>query len=398
MNSDTVFFAQQRENAGLEPLAGAPSGPPEPGVDFVAPLIANPKNTAEVVLVTASSIFAQGLAQGTDEVFDWREHAHLSDVVQQGHCGACWAVAAAGCLSDRAAVSQQTNPQLSGAEAIVCTTECQPACSSCAPQDGFTYAASKGLVSDVRHESCLQVANLQNQKCDQVQACCAKLPRVYCSPSSKTVQTIDQLKKEIAANGPVATVYRVHRDFLIGSDPRRGKAAFEESGGVYIRSDFQPSLYAPDGASEQTQKSLAESVGYHAVVIVGWGTTDTDVYVANKKQKTKVPYWIVRNSWGEHWGEKGYFKCAQASSTFNQSLGIDLPITVATTGGIKQRYGGVSFCEFKKPHGAASIERPIAVGVLRTSLLQCRRFQIFAGALLFISCLLFWVFCATCNQ
>ena len=38
----------------------------------------------------------------------------------------------------------------------------------------------------------------------------------------------------------------------------------------------------------------------HAVVVIGWGET-----IFNGKI---LKYWIIKNSWGKYWGDKGYFK------------------------------------------------------------------------------------------
>ena len=43
----------------------------------------------------------------------------------------------------------------------------------------------------------------------------------------------------------------------------------------------------------------------HAVTMVGYGYDDT----VNKD------YWIIKNSWGENWGEDGYFRIKRGSGT-----------------------------------------------------------------------------------
>lgn len=64
------------------------------------------------------------------------------------------------------------------------------------------------------------------------------------------------------------------------------------STGLVIYDDFLE--WNGKGIYEWDKKSGL--IGGHAVVLMGWGEE------GGKK------YWIVRNSWGEDWGDKGYFK------------------------------------------------------------------------------------------
>jgi uncharacterized membrane protein YeaQ/YmgE (transglycosylase-associated protein family) len=346
-----VFFAEARAAAGLEAIAGAePVGPPVAGVDFIAPLVCDPRNTASVVVPTADSLFARGLP-GTGDSFDWRSHAKLAPVGQQGKCGACWAFAVVGSLSDRQAIATKgANPDLSPVEMLACAEPCLPACDTCSPEQGFSYAKKHGVPGGTK--SC-QTLGSKAPSCSETKSCASGAPRVFAGAQATTTDSIDQIKKEIAARGPVCAVYRVFRDFVVGSDPKRGKPAFDETGGVYVHVDLHPSAYAPPKADDKTLKSMGDLIGYHAVVLVGWGKQDVPRVPGGSTKPKSLPYWIVRNSWGDKWGDKGYFKCAMGSSRVNQSVAMDLSLSVTTKWTQSSKYGGVWFSPVKGTHGAA---------------------------------------------
>lgn len=98
---------------------------------------------------------------------------------------------------------------------------------------------------------------------------------------------IHRIKAEIWARGPVAAGLN-------------GKPLHVYHGGIYTN-------------------VTADKMNTHAVSIVGWG-----VDASSGDQ-----HWIVRNSWGEFWGEKGF---ARIGPLGQNVLGIEHKISWATPG------------------------------------------------------------------
>ena len=84
------------------------------------------------------------------------------------------------------------------------------------------------------------------------------------------------MRIQMVKNGPIAVSFEVYSDF----------EAYQ--GGIYHHvtlSDSEPGFDPFE-------------ITNHAVLAVGYGADP----------KTGEKFWIVKNSWGEDWGENGYFR------------------------------------------------------------------------------------------
>jgi cathepsin X len=66
-------------------------------------------------------------------------------------------------------------------------------------------------------------------------------------------------------------------------------------------------------AGEVYKEYIAAPKLNHEISVVGWG----------KNQTSGEEYWIARNSWGNYWGEYGFFMVPMGDKTFNLGIQTD---------------------------------------------------------------------------
>ena len=92
-------------------------------------------------------------------------------------------------------------------------------------------------------------------------------------------------------------------------------AARQQRGGADIELSEAGARRGLDEVGGDFRPWLVEVRLQHAVVVVGYGTSDDG-----------VAYWKVKNSFGAAWGESGYFKIARGSDTCGVEDNVVVPI------------------------------------------------------------------------
>ncbi|KAI4337008.1 hypothetical protein L6164_015470 [Bauhinia variegata] len=207
---------------------------------------------------TRSNRYAPKLGDNLPESVDWREKGAVAPVKDQGSCGSCWAFSTVGAVEGINKIVTGDLITLSEQELVDCDTSYNEGCNGGLMDYGFEFIIKNGGIDTEEDYPYRAVDGT-------------------CDPNRK--------------NAKVVTI-NSYEDVPVNDERALRKAVANQPVSVAIEGGgraFQ--LYQSGVFTGRCGTALD-----HGVVAVGYGTE-------NGKD-----YWIVRNSWGENWGENGYIR------------------------------------------------------------------------------------------
>ena len=194
--------------------------------------------------------------------YDMRGLGLLTPIKDQGNCGSCWAFGATNVLETMAAKKFGVLVNLSEQQIVSCATQKGVAgCNGGNSIGAWAYTQQK---SQVTSKSYPYVSGLNDHsgKCKETEG---KDRMVAATAGYKVIRNEDDIRAALVEIGPVA--------IAIATDP----CFLNYKSGV-----LKPENCACNGPVD------------HLVTVVGYASEGGE------------DYWVIRNSWGESWGEKGY--------------------------------------------------------------------------------------------
>ena len=266
--------------------------------------------------------------------FDGRQvwNGLLTPVMNQGSCGSCWAFASSGMLGDRFNIRSLglMHVELSPAKMILCDFNSRKfslfhpqnkqqeknidlseteiatkfSCFGNTLVQAFSYLFETGTTT----ENCVPYTKLKGLvKYDLSKIKETDLLPLCQSVTGPNTDVCSNFNINVVEGQEKSTPAKFFKCILYYS--LYGKKNQNEGGELQIRTEIYffgpvatgfevyPDFYTFDSKNDIYEwNGVGERVGGHAVVIVGWG------------EEMGKPYWIIRNSWGKKWGDKGYFR------------------------------------------------------------------------------------------
>ncbi|CAD7702318.1 unnamed protein product [Ostreobium quekettii] len=208
----------------------------------------------------------------TVDAIDWRQHGAVTKVKDQESCGGCWAFSATGSMEGINAIRTGKLLSLSEQELIDCETQ-DDGCHGGWMDDAFMFVEKNHgitLEDEYQYKGIDEQCNLKKEG-----------ERYVTIDGYIDIAQSEDAVLKAAANQPISiAIDSGSRSFMF------------YGGGVYDE---------PCGTTLD-----------HGVLAVGYNMT------------APVPYWIIKNSWGPDWGEKGYIRFKHGLNNGQGQCGLAL--------------------------------------------------------------------------
>ncbi|SOV78010.1 falcipain 2 [Plasmodium sp. gorilla clade G3] len=210
--------------------------------------------------------------------YDWRLHNGVTPVKDQKNCGSCWAFSSIGSVESQYAIRKNKLITLSEQELVDCSFKnfgCNGGLINNAFEDMIELG---GICPDNDYPYVSDAPNLCN-----IDRCVEKygIKNYLSVPDNK-------LKEALRFLGPISISVAVSDDF----------AFYKE--GIF------------DG-------ECGEELN-HAVMLVGFGMKE--IVDPSTKKGEKHYYYIIKNSWGQQWGERGFINIETDESGLKRKCGL----------------------------------------------------------------------------
>ncbi len=202
--------------------------------------------------------------QETPESYNWVDQGVVTPVKDQGSCGSCWAFSTVGNIESQYAIFNNKQQLIFSEQQLVdCDHNGDAGCNGGDQPNAMEYLIKAGGLM----KSNDYPYHAKNEKCKFNKSLIAVKVESYYQIQKDEVH----LKEALYLAGPIAASINA------------------ESFHFYTGGIFNPKKCDPNNLN-------------HAILLVGYGKDEQN------------DYWLVKNSWGEKWGEKGYIRILRGTN------------------------------------------------------------------------------------